>query len=152
MAWNIKILGANELRQELATAGASVPGELEKNVRRAGEIVTSAAQRNFKGSRTRALYQILNGKRVRRKPPWPVTSPPDMLGVFEGTYRRAISYDVTHVGTRVTAEVGPVKVVYAPVHEFGLGRMPARPVLTPAVESNKERVFAMLGMTFQVLK
>lgn len=152
MAWNIKILGANEFRQELATAGASVPAALEDKIRKAAELVTNESKKNFKGWRTKALYEIVNGKRVRRKPPLPVTSPPDMLGAFENHYKKAISYSVTHAGTRVTAEVGPIGIIYARVHEFGLGRIPPRPVLTPAVEKTTERIYKYIGMTFQVLK
>lgn len=32
-------------------------------------------------------------------------------------------------------EVGSDRVIYAPIHEFGLGRMPKRPFMAPALEA-----------------
>lgn len=151
MKVGVRIVGATELRRELETARKNVMPEAERNVRRASEVVLGSAVRQFQGSRTRSLYEIKGGKRVTRKPPRPVTSPPDRLGVFEGTYRRGITYDVSRTGKIVQSEIGPVGIVYAHRHEFGILGMPQRQVLTPAVEETKKRVFEIIERTFTVL-
>lgn len=151
MKIGVRIVGATELRREIETASRRVVPEAEQNVRKASEVVVGAALRQFKGSRTRALYEISGGKRIARKPPRPVTSPPDKLGVWEGTYRRAITYDVSRRGKQVESEVGPVGIAYARRHEFGILGMPQRQVITPAVEETKDRVFGLIARTFEVL-
>ena len=152
MAGKVFILGLKELKDDVKDAERDFATEVERNIRDAADMVVGLAQRNFRGSRTRALYMIRGGRRVKRKPPRPITSPPHMLGVFEGTYKRAISRDVRRNGKMVTAEIGPVGIRYARRHEFGTLGMPQRMVLTPAVEDSRERNFAMLGQSFRVLR
>lgn len=148
----IQWVGLIPLERDLTKASLSFGAEVEKNLRLASEGVTTEAKRNFRGSRTRSLYTIRGGRRVKRNPPLPITSPPNMLGVFEGRYRQAITYSVSKSGSRYLSEVGPVGIPYAPAHEFGTGRLPARPVLTPAVEKRQEETFRLIGLSFRVLR
>jgi hypothetical protein len=151
------VLKDRGFRRHLKGARKNFMGTLERNVRLAAEIVTGAAKEQFVGERTRALNMISGGRVITRKPPRPISSPADKLGVFTGHYRRAIGNSIRVIGKRVHAEVGPLAAVpYARVHEFGgkAGRnvvMPKRPVISPAVEATKERVFRLIGKTFRVL-
>lgn len=120
-------------RRRCQEAQRRVSRELSQCGARIGEVVRREAISQFAGERTRALYQIVGGKRRKRKRPRPVTSPPHQLGIFSGLYRRTISYQVTTSGRAVRVEVGPVGIQYPRAHEYGLGRMPKRPVLEPAV-------------------
>lgn len=148
-----KIIGLDDLRRDVAKAADELPPEINQNVAKAAEIVLGAALENFKGERTHALYEIHGGKRRKREIPRPITSPPEMLGVFEGTYRKSITTSVQRLGKSTTAEIGPVGIRYAPVHEFGGGNnIPARPVLTPAVADTAERVFDLIGQSFRVIR
>lgn len=137
----LKILGLKEWRRDLGAAARKIPGEQLKNTRKAAEIIVGQARKEFKGSRTRA-------RRKKR----PVTSPPDKLGVDIGTYRKQISATVRRRGKSVVAEVGPVGLVYPVLHEYGLGRMPKRQVITPAVEKTEDKQIALIGRTFKVLR
>jgi phage gpG-like protein len=153
MRIGIRIEGTEEQARDLERAGDRLPQALDTQLRLASELIVGASQRNFKGERTRAEYEIKGGKRVRRKTPRPVTSPANMLGVFEGRYRQSISYTVTrHQNLTLSSEIGPVGVIYAPVHEFGLGVIPARPVLTPAIDSTRDRVYGLIGHAFKVVR
>jgi len=151
----VRIIGAKRSRRELEKSRRRFQPAVEKNLRAAGEIIIGQARREFKGSRTRSLYSISGGKRKRRNPPRPVTSPPRKLGVFEGTYRQSISMDLKdsrrgRSGRRWVAEIGPT-VIYAHRHEFGTKGMPQRQVLTPAVKKKQREVFKRIGRSFKVV-
>ncbi|RMF18882.1 MAG: hypothetical protein D6760_13535 [Deltaproteobacteria bacterium] len=147
----IRVLGLRRFREDIAHENALRKSRIGAKLARAAEYVASDAKRNFKGERTRARYMIKGGRRVRRKHPRPVTSPPNMLGVFEGTYRRAITWTLRRSGREIVAEVGPSGIKYPPAHEFGTHGMPKRPVLTPAVEKNRQRVFRLLGAAIRIV-
>lgn len=154
MAFGIKIrfLGVTAMRRQLDRAQRRFGPEMEKNLRKSGEIVVSAAKREFRGNRTRALYEISKGRRRKREFPRPITSPPHMLGVWTGQYRKSITYDLRHKTRRTYAiEVGPEGIIYARAHEFGIGRMPQRQVLTPGVKKSERKVVQLLGTTFKVI-
>ncbi|MBP7570904.1 MAG: hypothetical protein KBA95_12665 [Acidobacteria bacterium] len=153
------IFGAGEYAHDLRRAADKLQPEMLRNLHRASALLVGEAQKWFRGSRTRALYTIRGGRRVKRPHPLPVTSPPHMLGVFEGYYRQQINYGLSSLGKTMTSEVGPAGVIYARIHEFGgrTGRghgayMPPRPVLTPAIAKTQEAVFGLLGQSFKVLK
>ena len=149
----IKILGAKRLRRLLRRAAAKFEPEMAKNLRRAGEILISEAQKQFKGSRTRARFKIMGGRRVARSTPRAVTAPPNKLGIFTGQYRKSISQDVRRRGRRRwETEVGPVGIKYARTHEFGRGRIPKRPVLTPALKKSTPKFVGVLEGTFGVIE
>jgi len=57
------------------------------------------------------------------------------LQVRTGRLRSSIRTKVTEMGSSVIGIIGS-NVVYAPVHEFGNFRTPARPFLGPALEEN----------------
>jgi hypothetical protein len=138
----ILIIGATVAAQSFEADAVALPGQAEKFVRYAGELVIGESKRQFVGSRTRSLYAISGGRRVRRNPPRPVTSPPNKLGVFEGRYRQAITQDVRHTGHFWETEIGPEGIPYARVHELGIGRMPKRPVMQPGLEAALPRIVA----------
>lgn len=149
----LRWVGLKRFRRDMDRGAKKLRPALRRNLGLAAEAVVGEAQRHgFRGSRTRARFRISGGRRVARIPPWPVTSPPSKLGVFTGFYRRAISKDIKQSGRRLTAEVGPVGVRYARAHEFGVGRMPERPVIGPAVKAQEKYVYRLLGRTFEVLR
>ena len=149
----VRWIGRKKFERDMKRAARRLPSEMHRRLAMAGEAIVGEAQAHgFQGERTRALYRISGGRRVARKPPRAVTSPPNKLGVFSGAYRRAMSYEITGRKRHLNAEVGPVQIRYAPAHEFGLGNMPQRQVLTPAIKAKEKLVFALLGKTFNVLR
>lgn len=147
----IRFIGRKEFQREMERAAVRFNPELAKNVRKAGEIIIGQARKEFKGERTRARFKISGGRRVTRKPPRAVTSPPGKLGVFEGTYRKQISQSLSRSGKSIKSEIGPVGVPYARRHELGTQGMPRRQVLTPAVKKTEKDVVRILGRTFGVV-
>ncbi len=140
----LKILGDKALRRHVDRAAKRLPSAIERNLARAAALIERDAKRNIHGSRTRAIRK---GR--------PVTAPPGVLGVDTGRLRQSISFDVSRKGRRWTAEVGPQRVPYARIHEFGgkagHANIPKRPYLGPAVEKNRELVFRLIGRSFEVL-
>lgn len=59
-----------------------------------------------------------------------------------GTLRRSISERIKG-GKNPSATVG-TNVVYAPIHEYGLGRMPQRPFLRPSLEKRRKDVMELI--------
>jgi len=137
--------------RNLKRAKKKLPGEIEKNLSKAAEYVIGQAKQEFQGERTRALYMIKGGRAVRRKNPRPVSSPPGKLGIFEGTYRKAITKRIVRSGRYIDALVGPFGIAYARRHEFGTGGMPKRPVLAPAIAKTQHIVEKLIGESFDVL-
>lgn len=154
-AFSVKVTGLEKSKRAMGKTAKVFPRQLEKNMRLAGEIVIGAARKQFKGSRTRAIYSISGGRRKKRKKPRPVTSPKDKLGIFEGAYTKSISLDARVTGPKkrrtFIVEVGP-SVVYAAAHEFGTGNMPQRQVLTPAVAETANQVFRLIGKSMKVMQ
>jgi len=149
----ITLVGFQPLGKDADGWKTEIPTKFEKQMARVGEIVVGNAQRMFKGSRTRAKFMIKGGKRVKRKGKGrAITSPPHQLGIFEGTYRKSISYEVKRYSDKVTTTVGPVGIKYARVHEFGIGPMPERPVLGPAVDKSIKKAERLLGISLEVVR
>lgn len=57
------------------------------------------------------------------------------LNVLSGRLRSSIKTDVRRMGNEIIGTIGS-NVIYAKVHELGLGNMPARPFLRPAIDEN----------------
>ena len=146
---SIKFVGLKAFQKSMKRAGRRLPSILEQQLRKAGEVVIGEARKQFKGERTRALYIVKKGKRKKRRNPRPVTSPPDKLGIFEGTYTKQISQQLSGSGRSLRTEIGPVGVPYARRHELGI-RMPKRPVLAPAIKEAEPKVVAILGRSFRI--
>ena len=138
---SIVIRGLRKLRRDMRSAEQRFTAQMDHQLKLAAETVVGEAQRSgFQGERTRAR---MKGR--------PVTSPPNKLGIFEGTYRRAIGYDLMGPANNRVAEVGPATIKYARRHEYGTKGMPKRPVMGPAVDATQDQVFKLLGRTFKVL-
>lgn len=150
----VRVVGAKDLADDIQRAGRRLPSELVKKMRRATELTLRyAKEKRFKGSRTRALYQIKGGKRVKRKNPRPVTAPPGILGVFEGTYRSSLTGSIRRKPRGVRSIIGPgVRLAYPIAHELGLNGMPKRPVLEPSIDENVERIERVLGTALEVIR
>ena len=141
MLVSVTIRGLRTLRRHIATAARNLQSRMDQNLRLASElIVEEAVREGFQGSRTRA-------RRKKR----PVTAPPRKLGIDTGFYRQAIGYSIGGPTRSRTSEVGPAGVAYARAHEFGIGHMPKRPVIGPAVSATEDKVFKLIGKTFEVL-
>ena len=144
MKIGLRIVGRRALQRWTARTAKRIPSEIERNLHRAAQLIEASAKKNIHGSRTRA-------RRKHR----PVTAPPHVLGVDTGRLRQSISYDVYRRGRRWNAEIGPQRVPYARIHEFGgtvgRARIPKRPYLGPAIDKNRERVFRLIGRTFEVV-
>ena len=140
IGFNVKWIGLKSYQRHMQKASQKFAGELQKNLRKAGEIVIGESKKQFEGSRTRAVRK---GRAI--------TAPRKKLAVDYGTYRRSISQDPRRVGrNRWTTEIGPT-VKYARVHEMGLRGMPKRQILTPGVKQSEAQVIRILGTTFKVV-
>ena len=118
-----------------------------KAIVKASALVETSAKKNMKGSRTRAI-------RLGRR----VTAKPGVLGIDGGTLRASITFIVKSSRGKVTSTIGPQRVPYGAIHEFGgqagrgkLTTIPARPYLGPALEENEERVKQILGKSFRIV-
>lgn len=151
----MRVMGSKKMEAAMKRNVRVFEPAVMKQITLAGEVVIGAARKEFKGSRTRSLYEISGGKRKLRAKPRAITSPPKQLGVFEGAYRKSISQDVEIKGPRTrrrwTTTVGPT-VIYAAAHEFGKGNLPERQVLTPAIKKTQNKVFKIIGKAFKVLR
>jgi hypothetical protein len=151
MAVRVRVIGAKKLQRALDKAAKQFNPLLRRNLAKAANVVVGESQKQFVGSRTRAEYRISGGRRVRRKQPRPVTAPRNKLAVFEGTYRRQISYKVRGRKRRLVAEIGPVGIRYARVHEFGTHGQRRRPVMGPGLKNATPAVTRILGRTFSAV-
>ena len=145
MKIEFRIIGLRSLQRYTAGKAKKLPGAIEKNLHKAAQLIEARAKKNIHGSRTRAIRK---GR--------PVTAPPHVLGVDTGRLRQSISYDVFRSrARRWTAEIGPQRVPYAKIHEFGgtvgHARIPKRPYLGPAIEKSREEVFRLIGRAFKVV-
>jgi hypothetical protein len=159
MALNLRVafIGGKRLERDLQKAQARIVPELEKNMNTAALLVLGDAQRRIRGSRTRSFFEVVGGRRKRRKTPRAVTAKPNETGIFEGRLRQSASHDIRRKGAKVIdVELG-FATVYAPVHEnglragFGNRPMPRRPFLGPAIKAKAEAVFRIIGRTFKVI-
>lgn len=144
MPIKVTFIGEKKLLKDLRAAKDKFNPRLRQQLAKAAEVVVGKARQQFVGSRTRSFYRISGGKRVARRPPWPVTAPPKKLGIFSGHYRKQISKTVKGRGRRLYAEIGPVGIRYAAVHEFGTHGQKKRPVLGPALEQSRGEVERIL--------
>jgi len=142
IAW----FGAAELRRDLAIeAGpAGIRGRSRTQVEKAATVLENQAVRNIIGSRTRAKFRIVNGRRVRRKPPGIVTARPDRTGIFEGRLRQSASHKVTQQGATVNAEVG-FSAIYAEKQEN------MRSFLGLALGQTREPILDLIGASFRLM-
>lgn len=141
MAWGLRILGRKRFERHTERAARRFRPTMQRNFGLVMEDMTSwAKEKRFRGERTRAYRK---GR--------PVTAPEGVLGIDTGMYRTSLSYETDHRGSNTRAEFGPVGIRYARVHEFGLGAMPKRPVVSPAIDEFNDEFFRVLGKTFRVL-
>jgi len=148
---NVRLVGDKKFKKELERGARRIIPETEKRLRRVSAFVVGDAQKQFKGSRTRALYKISGGRRVKRKKPRAVTSPANKLGIFTGQYRKSISFAIERKRRKLRSVIGPVGIIYAAVHEFGTHGQKKRQVLTPAVKMNEQRITRELGKVWRTV-
>lgn len=67
------------------------------------------------------------------------------LGVKTGDLRSSIAWRVKRAGGRITGEVGNWKnpLFYAPLHEYGLGKMPERSFLRSSLNAKRKSIREM---------
>ena len=153
MVQHIKIIGTKKAAREMKAAASKFEPQMKRNLRKAGEVVIGEAKKQFQGIRTRAKYLPGGPKgRTLRDPPRAVTSRPHKLGTFTTTYKKSITQEMKQTGKKKwSTTVGPQGAPYARSHEFGLGHMPKRQVLTPAVKKATPKVVKLIGATFKVI-
>jgi hypothetical protein len=152
IGFRVAIYGVNGTAAAFKADAKAIESETGRAVAKAGEFVIGDSRLQFEGERTHALYEISGGRVTRRRNPSTVTSPANKLGVFEGTYRKAISQEIAHSGSLWSTEVGPVGIPYAAAHEFGTARLPRRPVLGPGVDAALPKIDRVLGAVVRVIK
>lgn len=130
MILGMKVSGLKEFRSNMKEA----KGALRSNVRQAMGVIVQElageAQRHITGSRK--------------------TNPPEVLGVVSGRLKQSITGRVRGAGAgEIVGEVGPQRVVYAAIHEFGgvagHAHIRARPYLSPALDRMLPRIHDLLG-------
>lgn len=122
-----RILGLEAMIRKVQGAQRRVPDAIEQAMRQVTLIVAGRAQKNITGSRA--------------------TNPPHVLGRVTGRLAGSITTRVSRRGPVVQGRVG-TNVVYGPPHELGLGRMPRRPYLAPALDASQKNIRDMLGRAF----
>lgn len=146
----IKWIGLARFQRKAGDASRKIPRALrERLTKGAAVVIRTGARKYFKGERTKAIRSHKPPYR-RRKSPRPITSPPDKLGSFTGAYRNKMGFDVRRRGRGAEAVLGTPADIgkYAAAHEFGLGRMPARPVFSRAAKDEEDFIVRQLGLTF----
>lgn len=144
LGFRVSFIGLPALRAEMSRAAVRLQPVMREQVEKAATLVENASIKNIAGSRTRSLFMVKGGKRVRRKTPLPITARPDQTGIFGGRLRQSASHRVSPPGKSVEAEVG-FSAIYAKRQEN------MRSFLGRAVKETQERVFALIGQTFKVL-
>jgi len=71
--------------------------------------------------------------------------PEEQLGVVTGRLRQSIGYVVDESAGNWELRVGPQRVVYAGIHEFGGDFIPPRPYAAPTLEESREDIIQQLG-------
>lgn len=142
----VRLEGFSKLNARIKRAMRFNRGARVRALTKAAAIVEEAAKLNMRGSRTRALRKGTG-----------VTAPEGVLGIDRGTLRSSITFQVKATANKITATVGPQRVRYGAIHEFGGtagrgARIPARPYLGPAVVSTENRVVKILGTAFVIAK
>lgn len=99
------------------------------------ELPKNFEKGNLKGLR-KAMFFVEGKAKAGFAEGGPVRKPPGPLVARTGHLRRSIKSGVKD------HRIGWVKatVSYGRLHELGIGRMPARPFLRPAIEDNIERI------------
>lgn len=140
--------GLGSLRESFRRAPDRMRPEMVKRMRRIVLLVQGEAQKRVLGSRK--------------------TNPSKQLGVVTGKLRSSIKGRVDIQAGNVVGVVGPQRVVYARIHEFGgtivprhkpflvfkgsdgglvftkRVRIPARPYMGPALKASQKRIEEML--------
>lgn len=135
----LSVVGLKQLTQTFTGAGGKATTAISKELALIAEELVGEAQRNIRGSRA--------------------TNPPQVLGVGQedgGRLRGSITRDpVKMMGGALGVRIGPQRVVYAAIHEFGgkAGRgrsvtIPARPYLGPALEKKLDDIVDRLGSAY----
>lgn len=132
----MSVLGLRQITQGLTGAGGKAATAIEKELALLAEEIVGLAQQNIRGSRA--------------------TNPPKMLGVVTGRLRQSITREpVKKVGGAFQVKIGPQRVVYAAIHEFGgragrggSVRIPARPYLGPALAKKADDIVERLGSAY----
>lgn len=142
----LKLKGFTKLNARIKRAMRFNRGARVRAMVKASAIVEEQAKLNMKGSRTRALRK---GQ--------PVTAAEGVLGIDRGTLRSSITFVVKTTQRKITSTIGPQRVVYAAIHEFGGtagrgSRIPPRPYLGPAVDKTAVRVEKILGKAFVIVR
>lgn len=140
-----RIVGLAKLRRRVRKAVRENPENLRDAMVEVSAVIEADAKKNIRGSRTRAL-------RAGRQ----VTAPSNVLGIDFGILRSSITFAIKATKRRITSIIGPQRVKYGAIHEFGGvagrgARIPARPYLGPAVEKNRAFAEKKLGSSFKVV-
>ena len=147
---SVRIKGLRKLQKRVKRALRGNPQEIREKLVEAGSLVELSAKKNIRGSRTRA-------KRKGRN----VTAPSNVLANDQGTLRLSIKFKVTmrksKTKIRALVTIGPQRVRYGAIHEFGGtagrgARIPARPYLGPALDTNESAIIKLLGQSFKLVR
>ncbi len=83
------------------------------------------------------------------------SNPEDVLGIGEGTLRGSIGKKVSSEGTNLVLRVGPQRIEYGRIHEFGgmagrgrTTRIPKLTYLKPELKIMREHIVVRLGDRF----
>ena len=139
-ALGFRVLGLHDLSHAITHAAHAFKHNLHDALHKASLEVAGRAKFYIRGKRR--------------------TNPPELLGVVTGRLRQSITGRVEQRGPYTVGVVGPQRVTYAAIHEFGgsstfHGRavyIPPRPYLAPALRDMEPRINSLLdGAVAQIV-
>jgi len=116
---SMRLVGFNALTSAFRKAGGRVKKQAHQNLAKAGGLVKGAIQ-----------LKLTN----------------DVLHIRTGRLRGSVGAVFVNP---MAIKVGPQRVFYAAIHEFGLGGMKRRPYVLPSFQENQERIKKILGASFE---